>query len=286
MGQTPSWKGQFIALAALVLAVVTWTLGRTTTGASEDDARSLLSALTAENCSARLEAISRYSRSEDNQKDHNAALRRLGRIAPPAISEQIATLVALSEESRKGSARLAILAEKAAQSEQLDKTSRLRALEQVRRELLQIIHSPKEPIGARVGASWPLVRILRAAAQDHPEWTEEWANTLGATLKSSDDSLRVVGAATAALRRFPEGTDPGKADIVRPLIDGLGHSSASVRSVAYMGLRQALQQTDNALCFNATDSPDRRAIVVQRWEEWWRENKLTLAQDRIVQKFW
>jgi hypothetical protein len=129
------------------------------------------------------------------------------------------------------------------------------------------------------------VRILLAAREDHPEWTTEWGQSLETMLKSPDVVLRVVDAATAALGRFPEGSDPIKSDIVRPLITGLRHVSVSVRSASHVGLQQTLDGSDG-VCFNATDSADRRASAIQRWEQWWDANQERLARERVKQSFW
>ena len=140
-------------------------------------------------------------------------------------------------------------------------------------------------MAARIGASWPLVRILLTARESHPQWTTEWGQSLETMLKSPDVVLRVVGATTAALGRFPEGSDPVKSDIVRPLITGLSHDSVSVRSAAHVGLRNILDGSDG-VCFNATDSTDRRASAIQQWEEWWNANQERLTRERVKQRFW
>ncbi|MGH7306500.1 MAG: hypothetical protein ACRELZ_24735 [Candidatus Rokuibacteriota bacterium] len=254
--------------------------------ASDDDARRLLEALGSAHCETRLEAISRYSRSEDDEQNENAALKKLSLTAPPATREQARALLSDLEDERKGTARLLALVEKISQLNTLDKGRRNRSIWQFRDEFVKIIASPKESITARIGASWPLVRILLAARGDHPEWTTEWAQSVGTMLKSPDGVLRVVGATTAALGRFPEGNDPVKIDIVRPLIDGLRHDSVSVRSAAHVGLRLTLDGPNSGICFNATDSADRRAAAIQRWEEWWHANQGKLARERVEQRFW
>jgi len=279
--RSPLWTICGLHLAILLLAILP-----ASSHASDEDAKLLLAALASDDCESRLEGLSRYSRSDDNERHRNAALKRLSSGASPSLKEQVFSLLALMEDGRKGSARILALTEKASRLDTLDKAGRDRSLRQMRQELLQIIGSPKEPIAARIGASWPLVRILLAAIQDHPEWKTEWAQSLETMLKSSDGPLRVVGAATAALRRFPEGSDPAKADVVRPLIDGLRHDSVSVRSSAYLGLRQALDGIGARICFGASDSPDRRAASIRQWEEWWNGNRQELARDRVVQRFW
>jgi hypothetical protein len=207
--------------------------------ASDGDARSLLEALGSAQCETRLEAISRYSRSEDSEQRDNAALKKLSRTAPPPPREQATALLTDLENHKKGTARLLAL-----------------------------------------------VEILLAAREDHPEWTTEWAQSLETMLKSADGVLRVVGATTAALRRFPEGSDPVKADVVRPLIHGLRHESVSVRSAAHVGLRHIHDGPDSGICFNATDSADRRASAIQQWEKWWDANEERLTQERVEQRFW
>jgi hypothetical protein len=102
-------------------------------------------------------------------------------------------------------------------------------------------------------------------------------------VKSPDGSLRVVGAATAALHRFPEGSDPLKADVVTPLIDGLRHESVSVRATAYLGLRQLDEPRIREICFDATDSPDLRAAAIRKWEDWLDANRERLGRERVVQ---
>jgi hypothetical protein len=253
--------------------------------ASDDDARRLLEALGSPQCETRLQAISRYSRSEDDEQHDNAALKRLSRTAPPVTREQARAILTDMDDERKGTARLLALVEKISQMKSLDKVGRDRPIRQLRDEFLKIIANPNEPMTARIGASWPLVRILLAAREDHPEWTTEWGQSLETMLKSPDVVLRVVGAATAALGRFPEGSDPIKSDIVRPLITGLRHASVSVRSASHVGLQQTLDGSDG-VCFNATDSADRRASAIQRWEQWWDANQERLARERVKQSFW
>jgi len=270
-----------LGLAVLVLHSVL-SLGE----ASDDDVKLLLSALASDSCDRRLEGISRYSRSEDNERYRNAALKRLSNGTPSPLREQVLSLVEVLEDGRKGSARILTLTQKVGQLDSVNKGDQDRLFGQIRQELLRIIHSPAEPVAARIGASWPLVRILLAAAGDHPDWETEWAQSLEPMLRSRDGSLRVVGAAIAALRRFPEGSDPIKATLVRPLIDGLRHDSVSVRSAAYLGLRQVAQGIGSATCFSATDPPDRRAAAIRQWEEWWNESKEQLALERLAQKFW
>lgn len=258
----------------------------TSSEASEEGAKLLLLGLASDDCESRIKAISRYSRSEDNERHRNAALKRLSSRAPSSVKEQVASLLMLMEDARKGAAKIAALTEKASQIDSLAVADRDPALRQMRQTFLRIIHNPQEPIAARIAASWPLVRVLRAATHDHSEWTTDWAQALETMLQSSDASLRIVGAATAALRRFPEGSDPPKAEVVRRLIDGLRSDSVSVRSAAHMGLRQALDGVDGVICFGATDSSERRNAAVRRWEEWWNENREELARDRLVQRFW
>ena len=171
--------------------------------ASDDDARRLLEALGSPQCETRLQAISRYSRSEDDEQHDNAALKRLSRTAPPVTREQARAILTDMDAERKGTARLLALVEKISQMKSLDKVGRDRPIRQLRDEFLKIIANPNEPMTARIGASWPLVRILLAAREDHPEWTTEWGQSLETMLKSPDVVLRVVGAATAALGRFP-----------------------------------------------------------------------------------
>ena len=252
---------------------------------SDDDARRLLEALGSPQCETRLQAISRYSRSEDDEQHDNAALKRLSRTAPPVTREQARAILTDMDDERKGTARLLALVEKISQMKSLDKVGRDRPIRQLRDEFLKIIANPNEPMTARIGASWPLVRILLAAREDHPEWTTEWGQSLETMLKSPDVVLRVVGAATAAVGRFPEGSDPIKSDIVRPLITGLRHASVSVRSASHVGLQQTLDGSDG-VCFNATDSADRRASAIQRWEQWWDANQERLARERVKQSFW
>ena len=206
--------------------------------ASDDDARRLLEALGSPQCETRLQAISRYSRSEDDEQHDNAALKRLSRTAPPVTREQARAILTDMDDERKGTARLLALVEKISQMKSLDKVGRDRPIRQLRDEFLKIIANPNEPMTARIGASWPLVRILLAAREDHPEWTTEWGQSLETMLKSADVVLRVVGAATAAVGRLPEGSDPIKSDIVRPRITGLRHASVSVRSASHVGLQK------------------------------------------------
>ena len=253
--------------------------------ASDEDAKLLLAALDSTQCSTRLEAISRYSRSEDGEQHENAALKRLGRTAPPAAKEQARAILTDLEDEKKGETRLLALVERIGQLKSLDKGGRDRSIRQLREEFLKIIVSPNEPMTARIGASWPLVRILLLAREDHPEWTTEWGRSLETMLKSPDVVLRVVGATTAALGRFPEGSDPVKSDIVRPLITGLGHDSVSVRTAAHVGLRHTLVESD-AVCFNASDSTDQRASAIQQWEQWWKANQERLTRERVKQQFW
>ena len=66
-----------LGLAVLVLHSVL-SLGE----ASDDDVKLLLSALASDSCDRRLEGISRYSRSEDNERHRNAALKRLSNGTP------------------------------------------------------------------------------------------------------------------------------------------------------------------------------------------------------------
>jgi hypothetical protein len=230
--------------------------------ASDDDARRLLEALGSPQCETRLQAISRYSRSEDDEQHDNAALKRLSRTAPPVTREQARTIL---DDERKGTARLLALVENISQLKSLDKVGRDRPIRQLHDEFLRIIANPNEPMTARIGASWPLVRILLAAREDHPEWTAEWGQSLETMLKSPDVVLRVVGAATAALGRFPEGSDP--------------------RSAAHVGVQQTLDESDG-VCFNATDSADRRDSAIQRWEQWWDANQKRLARERVKLSFW
>jgi hypothetical protein len=102
-------------------------------------------------------------------------------------------------------------------------------------------------------------------------------------LKSPDTSLRVVGAATAALHRFPEGSDPIKADIARPLIDGLSHKSVNVRAVAYLGVRQLNDAGTREICFDVTDSEENRAVVIRKFRDWLDVNRERLERERVVQ---
>jgi hypothetical protein len=250
---------------------------------TEDDAQALMSALVSDGgCEVRQQAISRYSRSDDNERDGNAALKRRSVNTAAPIKQQVLSILALMEDGREGRAKILALTEKTSQFDKLDRLARNRALEQMRQELLQIIYEPKERVTARVGAPWLLARVVGAAA-DHPNWKIEWAQALGPMLKSPDSALRVVGAATAALHRFPEGSDPNKADIVRPLIDGLSHDSVAVRATAYLGLRQLQEPGTRAICFDATDAPDRRVASIRKMEEWLDANRERLKREKVDQ---
>jgi hypothetical protein len=256
------------------------------TQARDEDAKLVLAALTSADCTTRLQSISRYSESEDNEKNRNAGLKRLHGKAPPAVRGQLAALLALMNDERNGTAKILVLTDRLGRISKLDRVRRDRELQAVRQELLRIFRDPKELMGARLGAPWPLVRLIRASERDHPDWRAEWAQMLETMLRSSETSSRVVGAVTAVSKQFPEGTDPTKADVVRPLIDGLSHESVSVRSAAYLGLRDAFDQLPNEMCFDATDSSDGRAHAKRRWEEWWKENSEKLGRERLVQDFW
>lgn len=256
------------------------------TQASDEDAKLLLGALTSGDCASRLQAISGYFESDDNEKHRNAGLKRLREKAPTTIREQLSALLVLATDERDGTSKILALTERLGRIGKLDKAGRERELQAVRQELLRIFRDPKEPMGARLAAPWPLVRLIRASEKDHPNWRREWAQLLEPMLRSSESSSRVVGAVTAVSKQFPEGTDPIKADVVRPLIDGLTHESVSVRGAAYRGLREAFDELPNEMCFDATDSADRRAGGVRRWEEWWKENREKLKRERLVQDSW
>jgi hypothetical protein len=236
--------------------------------ASDDDARRLLEALGSPQCETRLQAISRYSRSEDDEQHDNAALKRLSRTAPPVTREQARAILTDKDDERKGTARLLALVEKISQMKSLDKVGRDRPISQLTyRSLL----APRAD---------PSRRKERPPGVD-----DRMGQSLETMLKSPDVVLRVVDAATAALGRFPEGSDPIKSAIVRPLITGLRHASVSVRSASHVGLQQTLDGSDG-VCFNATDSADRRASAIQRWEQWWDANQERLARERVKQSFW
>jgi hypothetical protein len=254
--------------------------------ASEEDAKLLLMALTSSDCAGRLQAISRYSTSEDNEQHHNAGLKQVAGQANPVFKKQLSALLVLMADDRDGIAKILVLTERLGRVNKLNKAGRDSEVQQVRQELLRIFRDPKELTAARLGAPWPLVRLIRTSERDHPDWRTEWAQMLGTMLRSSESSSRVVGAVTAVVKQFPEGTDPIKADVVRPLIDGLRHESVQVRSAAYLGLRQALDDLPSEMCFDATDSSDRRARAIQHWERWWKENSEKLARARLVQDFW
>lgn len=250
---------------------------------SDEDAKDLLSALASDSCESRTQAISRYSRSEDNETDRNAALRRLSGQADPRISQEVSSVLTLMADERVGQAKILALTERIAGFKKLSKDARDRSLGEVRQDLLRIIHDPRERMAARMAAPWLLVRVVLAGSADHPEWKTEWGQALARMLRSSDRSLRVVGAATAALYRFPEGTDPITADIVRPLIDGLRDDSVNVRAAAYLGLEDLGADT---ICFNATATQDRRTLAIRQWEAWWDANRGRLERERVVQQLW
>jgi hypothetical protein len=253
--------------------------------ASDEDAKSLLSALASDGCESHVQAISRYSRSKDNEAGRNAALQQLSAAAIPPIRQQASSVLALMEDGRVGRTKILALTKRVTEFDKLSKDARGRALGQMRQELLRIIHDPKERIAARIGAPWLLARILRGSA-DHPEWKTEWAEALATMLRNADASLRVVGAATAALHRFPEGSDPIKADVIRPLINGLDADSVTVRAAAYLGLRQVLAGSPDVICFDSTATRDRRAAAIRQWDEWWDANRERLGRERVVQGLW
>lgn len=286
IGQVRRHRRFTIGFGELLLTALVFSSAAHATEASEESAKQLFGALTSGDCASRLQAISRYSESQDNEHHHNAELRRLAAQASPALREQLSALLTLMAEERDGTTKILVLTGKVARATKLEKTARDRELETMRQELLRIFRDPKELVGARVGAPWPLVRLIRTGERDHPNWRTEWAEMLGTMLRSSETSSRVVGAVTAVSKQFPEGTDPIKADIVRPLIDGLRHGSVSVRSAAYLGLRQALDDLPSDMCFDATDSADRRERAIQRWEQWWKENSAKLRREWLVQDFW
>jgi hypothetical protein len=231
-----------------------------------------------------VKAISQYSRSRDNEVDDNAALKRLSATAAPSIQQQTLSVLALMEDGREGRKKILALTQRAAQFDQLSKDVNDSGLEQVRQELLRIVYDPKERMAARIGAPWLLARILLANSTDHPEWKRDWAMALATLLRSSDSPSRVVGGATAALHRFPDGSDPIKADVIKPLIDGLRNDSVTVRAAAYLGLRQVLVGTPDAvICFDATATRDRRAAAIRQWEEWSDANRGRLGRERVVQ---
>jgi hypothetical protein len=275
-----------IGLCGSFLVVVVLMSVANATQASDEDAKLLLGALTSGDCASRLQAISRYFESDDNEKHRNAGLKRLREKAPTAISAQLSAVLALTTDERDGTNKILALTERLGRIGKLDKAGRERELQAVRQELLRIFRDPKESMGARLAAPWPLVRLIRASEKDHPNWRREWAQLLEPMLRSSESSSRVVGAVTAVSKQFPEGTDPIKADVVRPLLDGLTQESVSVRGAAYRGLREAFNELPNEMCFDATDASDRRAGGVRRWEEWWNENSEKLRRERLVQDFW
>src|SRR5213596_1287961 len=63
--------------------------------ASDEEVKLLFAALASDDCESRLEGISRYSRSEDNERHRNGSLRRLSTNAPPPLREQVVSLMVL-----------------------------------------------------------------------------------------------------------------------------------------------------------------------------------------------
>jgi hypothetical protein len=79
------------------------------TQASEEDAKLLLTALTSSDCANRLQAISRYSISEDNEQHHNAGLKQVAGQANPVFKEQLSALLVLMADDRDGIAKILVL---------------------------------------------------------------------------------------------------------------------------------------------------------------------------------
>jgi hypothetical protein len=250
--------------------------------ANEGDARLLLEGLQSKGCEIRRGAIASYLQSADNQREHNAGLRRL-HITDAELRDRVAALMSILDDDRDGAARITTLAEQISTTESLPMADYRLQLPRFRDTLLKLVRSQDEKFTARVGAPWLLIRVLRAGAQDHPDWVPQWRKESLEMLRSRDNNLRVVAAINAGLGRLPEGSDPLASEVVEALISGLQDGSAIVRELSHTGLGQI---TKSGPCFEATDSKNLRTLAVREWDAWRNANKPKLESQRINQAFW
>jgi hypothetical protein len=78
------WSGCFVGQAIFVCVILPLA-----SQATEEDANRLLAALASGNCESRALAISSYSRSDDNERDHNAALKRLVTAVDRSLQDRV-----------------------------------------------------------------------------------------------------------------------------------------------------------------------------------------------------
>ena len=159
-------------------------------------------------------------------------------------------------------------------------------IEEAREAYLAIIRNPNESAIVRDNAAGQMLFAIdrfhqfsqEKASPFPPEALGTWASDLVELLRSSDSTVRLIGALAAGARPGIPGRTVRKGAIIPELIAGLRHPELTFRIGSQTTL-EALTARDS--CLDPTDTDAQREPEIKAWESWWNVEKRRIAQEAL-----
>ena len=159
-------------------------------------------------------------------------------------------------------------------------------IEDARRAYLAIIRDSKEPPTVRLIAAGEMLFAIdrfhqfsqEKASPFPPGALRTWTSDLLGLLKSSDPTVRLIGAIVAGARPGIPGRTVRKGAIIPELIAGLRQPELTFRLRSQTTL-EALTGRDS--CLDPTDTDPLRESEIKAWESWWNIEKKRLAPEKL-----
>ncbi len=268
------------AVSSILLLLGPVSIGR---GADESqitrDVKEVIQTLSSESCRVRWAGQTAFLQGLDDYGPRLQALRDTVKSGDPsvqAIKERISMVIEYLRQVESSLARL----EPEKQADRIGPMppGRRRSSEllKLRKQLLGMINDPKEDFIMRLHAAIFMTESAHSL-------TAAWAKDTTGLLQSSDPTVRLVGSLLAAERRLLKSQAPEKGSVIPMLIRGLSRNSYAERWRSQAALLRVTAQPLDEFCVDPTDPSAVRAISVQRWDEWWANNKDSLAGEKISQ---
>lgn len=161
-----------------------------------------------------------------------------------------------------------------------------RRLDEARKAYLTIIRDPNEPpvvrghvAGLMLFAIDRFHQFSQEKASPFPRGAlRTWTSDLLGLLKSSDPTVRLIGAIVAGARPGIPGRTVRKGTIIPELIAGLRQPELTFRLKSQTTL-EALTGRDS--CLDPTDPDPLREPEIKAWESWWNAHKKGVGQEKL-----
>jgi len=159
-------------------------------------------------------------------------------------------------------------------------------IDDARRAYLAIIRDSKESPTVRLIAAGEMLFTIdrfyqfsqEKASPFPPGALRTWTSDLLGLLKSSDPTVRLIGAIVAGARPGIPGRTVRKGTIIPELIAGLRQPELTFRLRSQTTL-EALTARDS--CLDPTDPDPLREPEIKAWESWWSLEKKRIAREKL-----